>query len=86
MSGVKYSSLKFEASGDQYCCRKVTSNSQMTDCFVISPDLFKIYRDKQEDTPWDFIRDVFPDLNIQIVFVSMKIITQEMCFALLSAL
>ena len=42
ISGAKESYLKFEASGEQYCIRKVTGWSLITVDFSISDDLFEL--------------------------------------------
>ena len=46
--GVNYRHFKIEASGYQYCIRKVTGYSEMTFEFVILPAFFEIEREKQE--------------------------------------
>ena len=46
---MKERKIKFEASEDQYCIRKVTGHSEMADDFVILPTLFEIEREKQEE-------------------------------------
>ena len=66
ITGTKEIFLKFEASGDHQCSRKVTGKSEITVDFVISTTFFEIEREKQEEEVQDFVRDVFPYLYTKI--------------------